>query len=371
MSLPEYIKSKRNYFIPSAVISICLLALYLRSVKLFYHELWVDEIYQVDQMRGTFLSMIKRLPVNEFCSYLSGDYYLTYPFFKIFSYNKWGLSIPHIISTLLGFFLLYLLCKRYCKSIWGYVITFGVICFNDTMIEHATEIRTYAVLPTLALACLYFWLKLIDSNYCLSRGKRIAIGVFFILTIWFHVYGVIIFSFTGLYALVTRLKNKAIFAILRNTSFFVFIIFCITLPLWFISVFGRHLDSTKFNFDTFQFIPNPLQNSIGFLKGVFGNLLGSKKLYFLLLGVIFPFVIPYNDRFRQILLLVVLVFVPIGVILFANILTHYWFIQRLFIWVIPFFALFIGWSWDSAIIYLKNKFVKKSYYGLTKKKVWS
>jgi 4-amino-4-deoxy-L-arabinose transferase-like glycosyltransferase len=327
-------------------------------VKLFHRELWGDEFYQLGQMKGAFLDMIKGFPENEFCSYLSGDYYLTYPFFKIFSYNKWGLAIPHIISTLIGFYLLYLLCCRYFKSIWGYIITFSIICFNATMIYHATEIRAYAVLPTLALSCLYFWLKLIDLNYCLSKIRRIAIGVFFVLSIWFHAYGILIFFFTGFYALITKLKDKLFFQILRNTVLFVFFVACAALPIWYLSIFGPRLTSIQFNIDTFQYIPNPLENSIGFLKGIFGNLVGYKKLYFLLLGMIFPFLIPYRDRFQQIALLVVLVFIPIGVILGVAVFTHYWFIQRLFVWVIPFFALFIGWSWDSSISYFQEKLEK-------------
>jgi len=35
----------------------------------------------------------------------------------------------------------------------------------------------------------------------------------------------------------------------------------------------------------FQHIPNPLENTAGFLKAVFGNLVGLKKLYFLLAGI--------------------------------------------------------------------------------------
>lgn len=358
MNLFNYIKAKNKYFIPVLVFFISLYALYLRLLKLLYHEFWIDEIWQINQLRGTFLNMIKGFPESQFCTYLSGDFYLTYPFFKIFSYNKWGLAIPHIISTILGFYLLYLLCKRYFRSIFGYIITFIIICFNSMMINHATEIRTYAVLPTLALGCLYFWFKLVDSSYCLNRGKRIAIGVFFIITIWFHVYGIIMFALTGIYALLMKSRDKAFFNILRNSAYFTFVIFCITLPLWLISVFGPHLDAAQFRMDTFQYIPHPLHNSIGFLKGIFCNLLGYKKLYFLLLGIIFPFIIPYDDRFKQITMLIVLVFMPLGIILAAAIHTHYWFLQRLFIWVTPFFALFIGWAWDSAIIWVKKYFQK-------------
>jgi hypothetical protein len=228
------------------------------------------------------------------------------------------------------------------------------------MINHATEIRTYAVLPTLALASLYFWLKLVDGNYCLSRGQKITIGAFFILTIWFHAYGILIFFFTGLFALVAKLKDRSFLAIFKKTFLFGFITFCIASPIWLLSIFGPHLGSSQFGMNTFQYISNPLENSIGFLKSIFGSLVGNKKMYFLLLGVIAPFVLPYKNRFEQIAFLFILVLMPIATILLANILTHYWFLQRLFIWVMPFFALFLGWTWDSSICYFKEKFIKGS-----------
>lgn len=50
------------------------------------------------------------------------DYVLIYPFYKIFGKNKWGLALPHIFITLVGFYLLYILCRKYFKTIWGYLV---------------------------------------------------------------------------------------------------------------------------------------------------------------------------------------------------------------------------------------------------------
>jgi len=304
--------------------------------------------------------MINSLPQWEFCSYLSGDYILIYPFFKIFSYNKWGLAIPHILATILGFWLLYLICKRYFKTIWGYLVTFGVIYFNATLITHATEIRTYAVLPTLALACFYLSQKLIEQNINMSIKKKLAIGGFFLLVIWFHVYGVAIVFFPLLFSLLTKIGNKQFKTILKDSTKFFLIVFCVTAPLWLISVFGPHPPYRPGEATTFQWIANPSKNPIRFFKGIFGNLVGFKKLYPLLAGVLFPFLIPYKNRLKQINLLFIMVFFPIGALLLVALVADYALMQRQFIWVMPFFAIFLGWSWDSLIHYICGKLPSKS-----------
>lgn len=363
MSCHDRFPLMKKYFIPVLVALISLYAMKLRLLQFAHHNICCDESYQLDQMRGTFWEMVQGFTRSEFASYLSGDYYLIFPFFKIFSYNKWGLAIPHIISTLISFYLLYLLSRRFFKSPVGYIVTFVLVALNNTLIEHATQIRTYAVLPTLALANLYFWLKLVDSNYEIRKSTKIWFAIFFIMTIWFHVYGILIFGFPCLFALATKIRDKSFVPVFKNTFLFGMVVCGIAAPLWLLSVLGPRCVTTHMDFiNTFQYIPNPLENLTGFLKGIFGNLIGFRGNYFLLLGIFFPFVINSKDRLEQIMFLIVLVILPIAVILIGNVLTHYWFIQRLFIWVMPFFALFLGWSWDTVFIHFKNKL----FYGKKK-----
>ena len=312
-------------------------------------------LFQLNLMSGSFIDLLKSVPDHAYCSYITGDYYLIYPFFKIFSYNKWGLAIPHIIATILGFYILYLICKRYFKTIWGYLITFSVVCFNATLINHATEIRTYAVLPTLALATFYFSQLLVDQNINMSIKKKWAIGIFFVLVIWFHAYGIAILSLPLIFSLLTKQKDKSFKVILKDTAKFLSIVFLVAMPLWIYSVFGPHYVWQNLNVDVFKFIPNPFENIMGFSKAIFGNLIGYKKLYFLLIGLTFPFLVFYKDRFQQISFLIITVFIPIGLIFSVDVRTKYWFLQRQFIWVMPLFAFFLGWSWDSLFYYIGKK----------------
>ena len=352
------------------VVLICAYALYLRLVHLAQHNLWEDEYWQLNSMEGSFGEFLKLLPQREFCSYLSGDYFLIYPFFKLFSYNKWGLAVPHIIATILGFIFLYLICKQYYKTFLGYAVAFLIVCSNINLIIHATEIRTYAVMPTLGLMVFYFSRKIADQNIKMPFKTKCALGAFFILVIWWHAYGVLIFSmpfgFAVLDKLMNRQPNESAAVIIKDMLKFASVIFCIAAPLWLYSVFGPHLALTgpegksAVGGKIFQFIPNPLENIVGFLKAIFGNLIGQKKLYFLLGGLVLAPFVPYRQKALQALFALLTVFVPIGLLLLMDIRTDYWFVQRQFSWTMPFFAFFTGWVWDSLYEYARRHFTAKS-----------
>ncbi len=348
-------KNWKKHTVFLIVIGISTYALFLRLSGLGHRELWSDELFQLSLMKGGILQLIKAIPYSEQSSYLNLDYFLAYPFFKVFSFNKWGVMMPHIIATILGFYLLYLICRRYFKTVWGYIITFGVVCFNATLMFHATEMRPYAVLPTLALGCLYFSEVLVNENN-LSSIKKFLIGAFFLLTICFHTYGLFMLFFSLVYALLNKPPTRTISSIYRSISKMLIVVFSIGLPFWLFCIFGPlryQVESHKI--DAFYYIPNPLINAIGFLKGVFGNLIGFKKLYFLLIALVFPFVFPVKERSKQISFFVIMVFSPMLSILACDLLVSYYFIQRQFIWVIPYFAIFLGWSCDSFMDYIFKK----------------
>src|SRR3989338_1860873 len=226
--LSKYLRSAIIFF-------VCAYGLYLRIASLATRKLSKDELFQLSTMTDSFKKLLENVVQFEFCSYLSGDYYLVYPFFKIFGYNKWGIAIPHMIATVLGFYLLYIICKRYFKTTWAYIITFTIVCFNATLIYHALEIRTYAVLPTLALACLYLCLKLVDENINMSVKKKWAIAALFIAVIWFHVYGILIVLVSALFSLLSKVKDASFKIILKYTLKFLFFVFFLAMPLWIIS----------------------------------------------------------------------------------------------------------------------------------------
>ena len=249
-------------------------------------------------------------------------------------------------------------------------MAFLIVCFNINLIIHATEIRTYAVMPTLALMVLYFSQQVADRNVAMPLKTKCALGAFFVLVIWWHAYGILVFSMPFSFAVLNKLMNRqsseSAAVIIRDMLKFSCIILCLAAPLWLYSVFGPRLALTDPEGKSavggvvFQFVPNPLEHTVGFLKAIFGNLIGQKKLYFLLGGLILAPFVPYRQKALQALFALLTVFVPIGLLLLMDIRADYWFVQRQFSWTMPFFAFFTGWVWDSLYECTRRHFTAKS-----------
>src|SRR3989338_3912157 len=179
--MPMSLFSKiQKYKTQIVVCVIVLWAMYLRIMQVVYNPtFWVDEQRAVNFMErsGSFLNMLKHLPDAEVGGYLAGDYVILYPFLKIFGPTRWALAVPHLAVTLVGFFLLYLIGRRYFQSIWGYAIAFSIMCFNRNLIFHASEVRPYAILPTIALLVFYCTALLFDDYERLSARQKLWLGL--------------------------------------------------------------------------------------------------------------------------------------------------------------------------------------------------
>ena len=212
----------------------------------------------------------------------------------------------------------------------------------------------------LTLATFYLFQRLADLDFKISVQRKIAAVAFFSLVIWFHIYGIVIFTCNLIYILLFKYKEKNYKIYLRNAVSFIFVTLCIAMPFWLYSVFGPHLTRALVGYNIFDFIPDPMLNMIGFLKGIFCNLIGRRALYFLIPGVVIPFVISYADRSKQLLFLIFLIIAPVGIVLLTDVMSKYYFLPRHFIWVMPLFAFFLGWAWDSFFMWLKRNSVNRA-----------
>lgn len=343
------------------------LALYLRIQRLAGMEIDGDALWQVSFFNGinSFTELIQNLPRADHAGYLAGDFVLIYPFFKIFGWNKWGLALPHLAATLIGFYFLYLLGRDHFKTIWGYIIAFLVMCFNENLIFHSVEIRAYAVMPALALMALYFSLQVVEKNVRMSWNEKLVAGLAFVIILWFHLYGIIMVFCAALYALLSHIRDKDSKLIIKETVKFFLLVLLVAMPLWIFSVFFAQKLDLKANFMargiyTFEYIPNPFTDFIGFLRAIFGNLMGFKrvtifglaiKIKWLVNGILLAFLLPHRERFKQMGFSLILIVIPLQLLLLADLQNSYWFIQRQFVWVMAFYAFLLGWCWDSIATY--------------------
>lgn len=327
------------------LLTICTLyGLFLRYKSLNGRSWWVDEINQFNHTIGPFKPIWQRLPNGELTCF-PGDYLLTYPFVQLFGENKWGVAIPHILITITGFYCLYLICQRYIKSTLGAVIVFLLFSFNAELIFHAFELRPYAVLATLGLAIFYCTETIVSPIYTLSRIKKFFIGALFAVSILYHAYGILIVGFCFLYSFISQLLQHPFKTLLKRVFLFYLIIALVSLPLWiWYATYNFQPDITTS--PTFQFIPNPMLNPIGFLKSILGNLIGYRYFYPLLIAPLISLCLPNSLLRHQWIFLITLIILPIGLILNSDLSMHYWFLQRQFIWSIALFSFFIGWSMD-------------------------
>jgi len=342
--------------------------------KIFVNrELWIDEIIQIrmslEPLQPLWLRKDTAIDITSF----PGDYLLTYPFVHLFGTSKL-VAIPHAILSILGFYLLYLLCKQYFKTIFGYLVSFVLLCFNHLLVFHAFEIRPYSVLPILALACFYFTKDVISTNDSDNRlsKKNIFVIILYVITILFHPFGVVIAFFVLLFHILNQIKEEALINVLRRNAKFIGIIAAIVIIPWIYFVVGIIL-VPPLEQEVFEFVPNPLSGSsalsvsdgspayLVFAGHLVNHMMSLRILYFLLFGIVLTLLFNHQDRLKQIIYFFTLIAFPVLSILILDITIKYWFLPRQYIWVIPLFCFFLGWCWDSAIysLYKRRSYTKQ------------
>lgn len=324
---------------------LTLWGLYLRADCLAKREWWADELSQWRDATGPLRPFWTRFQSGEL-TYFPGDYVLTYPVVQIFHDNKWGVSIPHIIITILGFYCLYLICRRYLKHSFSLLIAFAIFTFNAELIFHAFELRPYSVLATLGLAVFYCTETIVDPRYAPSPWKKFWIGVLLFLTVVYHAYGILIVAFCTMFSVLAQRERAPLPALIKHIAKFYIALGAVALPAWLWYAGGSMDRQISTHMKTFEFIPNPLLDPIGFIRNIVGNLLGNKLFYPLLLGPALAWVLPHSARLKYIGFLLVLVVLPLMLLCLADLSKGYWFLQRQFIWITGLFCFYVAWGWD-------------------------
>jgi hypothetical protein len=328
-------------------------------VDVYAHRDWsVDESNTFRIGQGEFKPFWK---LENYCEAHSfpGDYVLTYPFIQFFHKDKWGLVIPQFLSTLLGFYLLWLLCRRYFKHPLAWIITFLIFALHRELIFHSMEMRPYSILETMGLGTFYILDSLINPALSVSRLKCALWWMVLILTIVFHPYGMFMIACCGLFLLLRDWRKSGFMALIRRRWIFWACLFLVGVPLWLYYLQGDPLSSPHamkaHQFEVFQYIPNPLVNPLGFFKSAAGGLVGSKLAYVLSLGALIRLVWPRKNRMESWGFTAIIIVLPVLLPLISDAAYGYWFLQRQYIWVMAIFPFFVGKCWDEMISMMAAK----------------
>ncbi|MCA9400118.1 MAG: hypothetical protein KC713_00725 [Candidatus Omnitrophica bacterium] len=321
-------------------------------MKRHQSPLWLDEKEQIRLMSmDTIQEMLQNVHIQ-----FGGDYLLVLPFYQLFGENKWGLAVPHMISTFLSFYLLYLVCRSFYKSIWGYVVCFIVFSFNKTMIFHALEIRPYSVLIMLSLSG-FLLIKHIFGHNVHSLPKIILINVGLFLTMAFHLFGTPILFFSYLFQISCHFLDQNHYkVIIDHLKKYIWSVLAGLCVIFYFVIRFSHERGGDWKHDPFQFVENGV---VPILKMIFGNATGQKTLYPLLIGLPIAFLIPDKQQIKRILFFILLFILPVGCVYALCVTKHKWFIQRLFVWTMPWFAILLGWCWDTIAVFFKRLIASK------------
>ncbi len=358
MTLTRFFPVLNKYTQKIIALGFSLYGLYLRYAAYSQRPLTPDELNQLNYTSTPGILPFWNKYTGAELTAFPGEYLLTYPFVQIFGHNKWGIAIPHIVATVIGFYLLYLICNRYIKTLFAYWIPFAFFCFNQHLIYHSFEFRPYAVLPTLSLACFYYSQNLISRYGQLSRLKKFLIGFLYIATIVYHAYGVLIVFFCLLFFFLSNPETESFASLFKRLFPFLGAVALVggSLFFWYATRHGnfsmRQVHGGEFR--TFDYFPNPLSNLNNFIRTVFNRLAGFKKIKPLVNGILIALLIPNRDKFRQLGFFLLLIILPIQIKFVSDLFKRYWFLERQFIWVMPFYAFLLGWCWDSICLSIAN-----------------
>lgn len=343
--------NQSKFFRIFSILLIVAIGMLFRFKKFAGRDLWVDELNSLAFMGNSLAQSLKH--VRAMLQFW-GDTLIIYPFFQLFGENKWGLTIPHILVTILGFYLLYLLCKKYFKNTLSYIVVFLIVAFNANLIFHSFELRPYGVLANLGVAVFLVMQYIVEKKSITLRGK-LMLNLFIFIVILFHLYGSFMLLFLYIFHILFSRRDESIAKVFLRNVKDCYLCILIALPAWFYFVTPDKTYLRNLFPSVFVYMGS---DPVSVFKGVFGNLIGFKPFYLLSFMIPVSFLSPHKDRLKQIMFLIIAILAPVVLLLFICIKYNSLFIQRLFVWEMPLFAFLVGWAWDSVLIFTQNKFKK-------------
>lgn len=330
---------------------------YMRFNYRWVHEIQGDEAVTVKGLSQSYVSWITNfIPTWDF--HFHGAYLLLYPIGHFISVDKFIVGIPYILLSLLFYYLFARVnwarlmgldnSHEWISSKWANVLACFLIAYNNTLIIYAFELRPYSVLCLLMLVALFVSWKIVAQN-----RLNVWLICYAFLIISFHNYGFFMLIVGLSYCVSFRLfleSTKGGSWIRRVGSYWPAVINLLmatvcSYPFFWLyqtrPVLRTHL---QMNFDVHQYIHAGIAGAVQVMAIYYGFRSDFKwvRLIIVLLVACGVFLFIYQKKWAPILFVLILVIGPTYAIYLQDLRLKYWFIQRQFLWVIPFHAAFVG-----------------------------
>ena len=243
--------------------------------------------------------------------------------------------IPKIAVTVLGVFLFGWLCVANIGSWIGILIATLIFTFHPNLIAHGIEFRPYGILPELAI------FNLLLSSLDIENIKKWRVFLYcplIFFTFVYHAYGILIAGLPILWWYIQSGRMPRIPKIIIITFVLSFLAWAYYASFNSFGITPNHIQSKV---DPFAYMPLDILP-----EKIISILFGHMLFYIVLAPIVLLCLIKYK---RNILFLSLLIVLPIVMIIIVDLKTSYWIHPRQWIWVIPFFAIFVGKQFDYVV----------------------
>ena len=217
-------KNKKYYLI---ILSILLLALFLRVYDLSKESLWKDEALDIMvASKETIPDLIKSLIIVEVNSPPLNTLILHY-WSNFFGFSEFSIRFISVIFGTCIVFMVYLVSKE-LFDIKTSILAMILSATSTTNLLYSQEARQYSVFAFLALSSTFFLIKMIKSED--TQKKNIFVVFYFIiniLMIYTHIIGLIFFFIQTMF--LALFEQKLFFS--KKTILFEIISFVLAFPI--------------------------------------------------------------------------------------------------------------------------------------------
>ena len=338
---------------------------YLRFQYRWSHPLDGDELMTIQGLRMDFYSMLfDFIPKTDF--HFPPAYVLLYPIGHYLSMAPLIVSAPYAVLSLYFYYffarvnwpkIVGFKNQRFAIDVkWINVLACVLISYNDTLIIHALVLRPYALLCPLALLALWLADKILNLK---NLNWRYVVAVLALLL--FHNFGSLMMLTAFGYCLLSRISqaegNSSLSIQIKSYApAFLTVGLAVLLSVPFFWWYLQYPFLHQYHFssiDPHLFIHPGMRGIIQVWAIYYGLSQPHLKPFRLILVVFVACTIPLFFRQKKWMVLgflFVFVICPTWLIYLFDLRLNYWFVQRQFIWAIPFHAVFVAMS----IHYLLN-----------------